>query len=104
MPDLGRRFPAGDPATRGVDSRELLAAVVADLRALGHRPASVDLTIEAGRPRLGPARLDAMRDAVAALVGLPASAVSVKASSGNLSGPEGAGRAISASALVGLAR
>jgi 2C-methyl-D-erythritol 2,4-cyclodiphosphate synthase len=37
-----------------------------------------------------------MRDAIAALLGLDPAAVSVKASSGNLDGSEGAGRSISA--------
>jgi 2-C-methyl-D-erythritol 4-phosphate cytidylyltransferase/2-C-methyl-D-erythritol 2,4-cyclodiphosphate synthase len=61
----------------------------------GWRPASVDLTVIAARPRLG-AHLGPMRDAIAALLGLDRDAVSVKASSGNLDGSEGAGRAISA--------
>ena len=38
--DLGRAFPAGDPATRGIDSRELLAAVVARLASAGMAPAT----------------------------------------------------------------
>ena len=37
-----------------------------------------------------------MRDAIAALLGLDRDAVNVKASTGNLDGSEGAGRAISA--------
>ena len=35
MGDLGRLFPAGDPATRGIDSRELLREVVARLAEAG---------------------------------------------------------------------
>jgi 2C-methyl-D-erythritol 2,4-cyclodiphosphate synthase len=64
----------------------------------------VDLLIRAARPRLGPARLDAMRDALAGLLGLDGSAVAVHASSGNLDGAEGAGRSIAATAIVRLAR
>jgi 2C-methyl-D-erythritol 2,4-cyclodiphosphate synthase len=41
-----------------------------------------------------------MRRAIAALLGLPVEQVSVKASSGNLDGAEGAGRSISALALA----
>ena len=37
--DLGRLFPAGDPATRGIDSRQLLGSVVDRLAASGWRPA-----------------------------------------------------------------
>jgi 2-C-methyl-D-erythritol 4-phosphate cytidylyltransferase/2-C-methyl-D-erythritol 2,4-cyclodiphosphate synthase len=102
MGDLGRAFPAGDPATRGIDSRELLGSVVARLAEAGFAPASIDLTITAARPKLGGARLDRMRAVIAGLVGLPPGAVSVKAATGNLAGEEGAGRTISATALAGV--
>ena len=62
---------------------------------------SVDLTIVAARPRLA-GHLDAMRAAIAALLQVDASAVNVKASSGNLAGDEGAGRSISAMAIASL--
>ena len=97
--DLGRLFQAGPSTPRGVDSRELLAAVVARLAGDGWRPASVDLTIVAARPRLG-SHLDAMGSAIAATLGLPVTAVNVKASTGNLEGAEGAGRAVSALAVA----
>jgi 2C-methyl-D-erythritol 2,4-cyclodiphosphate synthase len=41
-----------------------------------------------------------MRAAIAATTGLPIAAVSVKASTGNLDGSEGAGRTISALAIA----
>jgi 2-C-methyl-D-erythritol 2,4-cyclodiphosphate synthase len=97
--DLGRVFPAGPATPSGIDSAEMLTAVVDRLADAGWRPAGADLTIVAARPRLGP-RLDAMRDRLAELLGLVPDAVSVKASTGNLDGSEGAGRTISALALV----
>ena len=97
--DLGRVFPAGPATPSGIDSAEMLSAVVDRLADAGWRPAGADLTIVAARPRLGP-RLDAMRDRLAELLGLDPGAVSVKASTGNLDGSEGAGRTISALALV----
>jgi 2-C-methyl-D-erythritol 4-phosphate cytidylyltransferase/2-C-methyl-D-erythritol 2,4-cyclodiphosphate synthase len=100
LPDLGRQFPAGDPATRGIDSAELLRAVVGRLRDAGFVPASIDVTVVGSRPRLGGARLDAMRSAVAAITGLMSERVAVKASTGNLSGDEGAGRAIRATSMA----
>jgi 2-C-methyl-D-erythritol 4-phosphate cytidylyltransferase/2-C-methyl-D-erythritol 2,4-cyclodiphosphate synthase len=99
MGDLGRLFPAGPSTPRGVDSRELLAAVVARLAGEGWRPAGVDLTIVAARPRLG-AYLDSMREVIAASLGVAVGAVNVKASTGNLDGPDGAGRSISALAIA----
>ncbi len=97
--DLGRLFPAGPATPRGVASAELIGEVLTRLAAVGLRPASVDLTIVGARPRLGD-RLEAMRTAIAALLGIPVGAVSVKASTGNLTGSEGAGRSIGARAVA----
>ena len=97
--DLGRLFPAGPATPRGADSRELLAAVVARLAGDGWRPTGLDLTIVAARPRLGP-HLDLMCEAIASILGVDVDAVNVKASTGNLDGAEGAGRAISATAIA----
>jgi 2-C-methyl-D-erythritol 4-phosphate cytidylyltransferase/2-C-methyl-D-erythritol 2,4-cyclodiphosphate synthase len=99
LPDLGRLFPADDSTPKGVASGRLLTAVVARLADAGLRPTSIDLTIVGARPRLGD-RLDEIRSAIAGLVGLQSVAVSVKASTGNLAGPEGAGRAMSAQAIA----
>ena len=101
--DLGRIFPAGPATPRGIASRELLTDVVGRIKAAGYRPSSVDLTITAARPRLADL-LDEMRDAIAALLELPPGAVNVKASTGNLSGMEGAGRGVSAAAVAILER
>jgi 2-C-methyl-D-erythritol 4-phosphate cytidylyltransferase/2-C-methyl-D-erythritol 2,4-cyclodiphosphate synthase len=101
--DLGRLFPAGPATPRGIASRELIAAVLTRVRAAGYRPSSVDVTIVGARPRLA-GLLEAMRDAIAELLELPAGSVNVKASTGNLSGMEGAGRGISAAAIATLER
>jgi 2-C-methyl-D-erythritol 4-phosphate cytidylyltransferase / 2-C-methyl-D-erythritol 2,4-cyclodiphosphate synthase len=101
--DLGRLFPADARTPRGVDSRTLLREVVARLAAVGLAPGAVDLIVIGARPRLG-ARLDAMRDAIASVLGVRPDAVNVKASTGNLAGDEGAGRAISARAIATVRR
>jgi 2-C-methyl-D-erythritol 4-phosphate cytidylyltransferase/2-C-methyl-D-erythritol 2,4-cyclodiphosphate synthase len=102
--DLGRLFPADARTPRGVASDTLLREVVARLGAAGLRPETVDVVVIAARPRLGTG-LDAMRDAIAALLGIGPGRVNVKASTGNLAGDEGAGRSISARAVatVGVA-
>jgi 2-C-methyl-D-erythritol 4-phosphate cytidylyltransferase/2-C-methyl-D-erythritol 2,4-cyclodiphosphate synthase len=97
--DLGRMFPAGPTTARGIESSDLLGAVFRRLTEAGWQPSSVDVTIVGARPRLA-AHLDDMRRAIAALLGLSIEVVSVKASSGNLDGAEGAGRSISALALA----
>jgi len=101
LPDLGQLFPADERTPRGVASSELLATVLARVRDAGLRPARIDVTIVAGRPRLGD-RLEAIAERVAELVGVAPAAVAIKASSGNLAGPEGAGRVISARAVAML--
>ncbi len=103
MGDLGRLFPADGRTPRGVGSRELLVDVAGRVAAAGWRVAAIDLTITGARPYLG-AHLDPMRDAIATLLELPPGAVGVKASTGNLDGATGAGRAIAASAVVTLDR
>jgi 2-C-methyl-D-erythritol 4-phosphate cytidylyltransferase/2-C-methyl-D-erythritol 2,4-cyclodiphosphate synthase len=103
MGDLGRLFPAGPDTPRGIASRELLAEVARQLTAAGWRISSVDLTIVGSRPRLA-GLLDSMRDAIAGTIGVPGDVISVKASSGNLAGMEGAGRGISANAVAGIER
>jgi 2-C-methyl-D-erythritol 2,4-cyclodiphosphate synthase len=99
MGDLGRAFPADSRTPAGIDSREMLASVAERVRAAGWRPANVDVTIVAARPRLG-GLLPLMSEAIAQAIGIDAGAVNVKASTGNLIGPEGMGRSVSASAVV----
>jgi len=99
--DLGRVAPAGPETPRGVDSGSLLRRVVELVREAGWSPSSLDLTITGARPRIG-ARLPEMAAAIASILRIPAPRVSVKASTGNLVGPEGAGRAVGARAVVVL--
>ena len=99
--DLGRLHPAGPETPLGIASSELLADVVNRAVVAGFRVANVDVTIVGARPRLG-ASLPAIGRRVAELLGIEAQLVNVKASTGNLAGMEGAGRGISAQAVVTL--
>ncbi len=100
--DLGRLFPADSRTPVGIDSRVLLGRVAEEIWAAGWRPVNIDMTIVASRPRLAEL-LPEMAAAIAAIVGMDAGAVNVKASTGNLEGSEGGGRSISASAIAWLA-
>lgn len=97
--DLGRAFPAGPATPAGISSGDLLEACLRRLAEAGLAPRSVDVTVVGARPRLA-GRLDAMAGSIAGLLGLPAGGVSVKASTGNLAGFEGAGRGIAARAVA----
>jgi 2-C-methyl-D-erythritol 4-phosphate cytidylyltransferase/2-C-methyl-D-erythritol 2,4-cyclodiphosphate synthase len=101
LPDLGRRFPADERTPRGVASVALLADVLEGAAAAGLAPVRVDLTIVGARPRLAE-HLDPIRERLAQLLSIEPAAVGIKASTGNLAGPEGAGRSISARAVVTL--
>lgn len=104
LTDLGRQFPDSDPTTSGAGSADLLRAVLERIAAQGWRPASADVSISGARPRLGGRRLDAVGQRLADLLDVPVERVGVRASTGNLSGDDGYGLTISASALVGLVR
>ena len=97
--DLGRLFPDSDPRFAGADSGALLRDVIARVRAAGWRPVNVDSTVIAERPRLGP-HLDAMRENLAALLGLAPEAVSVKAKTHEGMDALGRGEGIAAQAVV----
>jgi len=97
--DLGRIFPADARTPKGVASSALLSDIVSRCRTAGTTPLRVDLLITAKEPQLAP-HLDEIAANVARLLGLPTSSVNAKASTGNLVGDEGVGRAIRCTALV----
>ena len=76
--DIGQHFPDTDPAYAGADSLVLLGRVVELLRAEGWQVGNTDLTILAQRPKLMP-HIPQMRQNLARAVGVPVTAVSVKA-------------------------
>jgi 2-C-methyl-D-erythritol 4-phosphate cytidylyltransferase/2-C-methyl-D-erythritol 2,4-cyclodiphosphate synthase len=102
--DLGRLFPPSDPRTTGIASTELLREAVAQADTSGWAVESAQISLVGARPKLGGQRLDAMREKVAELLVIDREFVAISASTGNLNGAEGAGRVISATALVGLHR
>ncbi|MDQ2935500.1 MAG: 2-C-methyl-D-erythritol 2,4-cyclodiphosphate synthase [Chloroflexota bacterium] len=76
MGDIGAFFPS-DGRSAGAHSSEMLRLAVERMRVAGWRPTSVDLTIVAAHPAIAPRR-DEMAIRIAALVGLPFAAVTVK--------------------------
>ncbi len=102
--DLGRLFPPSDARTTDIDSAELLGEALNQAAQAGWCVSGAQVSVVGARPRLGASRIDAMRDRLAALLGVEGNAVSIVASTGNLYGPEGAGYAISATCLVSVHR
>lgn len=100
--DVGSRFPESDPdVPRGVSSILLLERTAVLLREAGWRVVNVDATIVIQRPRLAE-RLPAMRANLAAALGAPASAVSVKATTEDGLGFTGEGEGASAIAVAAI--
>ncbi|MFK8079333.1 MAG: 2-C-methyl-D-erythritol 2,4-cyclodiphosphate synthase [Granulosicoccus sp.] len=76
--DIGRHFPDTDPQYKGADSRELLRQVVAQLTRDNLRCISVDATIIAQQPKMGP-HVAAMCAVLAADLNLDIARINVKA-------------------------
>ena len=102
--DLGRLFPSADQATMGIASTELLDEVVRRATEAGWQVDRVQVSLVGSRPHLGGRRLEEMSRRVADLIGVGADQMAVTASTGNLSGPEGAGRVVRATVLVTVIR
>ena len=97
--DIGHLFPDTDPEWKDADSIRLLEAVVALLRRKGWRVVNADLTILAEAPKIAP-RVAEMRERLAAPLGVPVDAVSVKATTMEKLGPVGAREGIAAQAVA----
>src|SRR5207249_9079988 len=76
--DIGMHFPPSDPHWRGAASDRFLRHAADLVRARGGGVAAVDVTIVCERPKIGPHRA-AMIERVAAILGIAAARVSVKA-------------------------
>jgi 2-C-methyl-D-erythritol 2,4-cyclodiphosphate synthase len=101
--DIGQWFPSSDQRWAGADSLEMLRIVVAALEADGWSVGNVDATVIAQQPRIGP-HVPAMRERLAAVLGLPIDAVSVKATTTDHLGALGRAEGIAAQAVALLVR
>lgn len=97
--DIGEIFPDTDPQHEGLDSAKLLAEVVSRVASAGWRAVNCDLVIHAQRPKLLTYK-PAIRTNVARLLGLPETAVNVKAKTGEHVGPIGRSEAMSCEAIM----
>jgi len=97
--DIGQHFPDTDPAWKGADSRVLLCAVMDKVREAGFAVANVDATIMAQVPKMAP-WIPAMREHIAADLGIHLNRVSVKATTTERMGFTGREEGIATSAVV----
>ena len=97
--DIGQHFPDKDPQYKDVSSIKLLKETRRILREAGFSVRNIDATLIAQRPKLA-AHIPQMRGNIAAALGMDAAFVSVKATTTEGMGFEGAGEGISAHAVA----
>jgi len=97
--DIGRHFPDTDPRWKGASSVELLRQAAALVREAGHEIVNVDVVVVLERPKIAP-HLQAIRDGLAAALGIPAGRVSVKGKTNEGMDAIGRGEAIAAHAVA----
>lgn len=99
--DIGMHFPPSDPRWRGAASDRFLRHAADLVEARDGVIAAIDVTIICERPRIGPHRA-AMVERVAAILGIDAARVSIKATTTEKLGFTGRGEGIAAQAVATL--
>lgn len=97
--DLGTHFPENDPEAQNARSLDFVSQFNLHVLEAGMEVSALDSFVVLGTTRLRP-HIEAMRENVAQALGLPLERVSVKARSNDGLGPEGEGKAASATAVV----
>ncbi len=93
--DIGQHFPPSDPQWKGADSRAFLRHCDALIRGRGWHVGNADITVICQRPQVGP-HAQAMRETIAADLGIAVDAVSIKATTTEGLGFTGRGEGIAA--------
>jgi 2-C-methyl-D-erythritol 4-phosphate cytidylyltransferase / 2-C-methyl-D-erythritol 2,4-cyclodiphosphate synthase len=97
--DIGAHFPPSDPQWKGASSDRFLAFACERVRTRGGMIAHLDVTVVCEAPRVSPHR-DAMRARIAAIAGIAAARVAVKATTSEKLGFAGRGEGIFAMATA----
>lgn len=97
--DIGFHFPDTDPQYKGIDSKKLLAGVLRLLRERGYEVGNVDSTICLERPKVNP-HIPAMQQTLAAVMGVEADLISIKATTTEKLGFVGRQEGVAAYATV----
>jgi 2-C-methyl-D-erythritol 2,4-cyclodiphosphate synthase len=97
--DLGEHFPSNDPRFHGVSSLGLLGEAAGMAAASGFAVSHVDATVIAEDIRVSPHR-QAIRENLAAALGIPPDLISVKATSTDGLGFTGTSQGVAAVAVV----
>ena len=101
--DIGRHFPDNDPQWKDASSIDLLRRAVALVHGEGYQVGNVDVTVILERPKIKD-YIDAMRQSVAAALGIAVEQVSIKGKTNEGVDAVGRGEAIAAHAVALLRR
>ena len=101
--DIGTYYPSSDPALKGISSVDMLRGALKLTGEKGWRVENVDATVVAQRPRLSP-HTPAMREAIAATLGIEPERVNVKSKTTDGLGFTGTGEGMAAYCVVMLTR
>jgi 2-C-methyl-D-erythritol 2,4-cyclodiphosphate synthase len=97
--DIGKHFPPSDEKWRGADSRSFVRAVADMLTERGYVLGNADITVICEAPKVGP-HAQAMREAIAADLGIDIDCISIKATTTETLGFTGRREGIAALATV----
>jgi len=97
--DIGKHFPPSDEKWRGADSRSFVRAVANMLTDRGYALGNADITVICEAPKVGP-HAQAMREVIAADLGVDIDAISIKATTTETLGFTGRREGIAALATV----
>ena len=101
--DIGVHFPPSDDKWKGADSRAFVRQCNALIGERGWKVGNADFTVVCERPKVGP-HAAAMRELIAADLGIGLDDISVKATTSEKLGFTGRGEGIAAQAVVLLVR
>jgi len=103
LPDIGHRFPPGDPSCKNIDSQKILAFASGEAHAKGYAVGNLDIMIIAEKPKLAP-WIPLMRERLAETLEVEADQVGIQATTNEKMGFVGRGEGIAAMATVLLLR
>jgi len=96
--DIGSHFPDTDPRWKDVDSTELLATVMKEIRAAGYQIGNIDATVICERPKLRPC-VELIRERLSAVMNVGKGRISIKGKTNEKMDDVGAGVGIEVHAV-----
>lgn len=101
--DIGYHFPDTSPEFKNIDSKILLAKTVELAKEKGWTVVNIDSTLVLEKPKIAPF-IDAMKQALEKVSGIPAENISIKATTNERMGFVGREEGVTAQAVVLLQR